>query len=156
MAEHVEGLDELDLKILSFLQDDGRMTFKEIASRIGVAERTVRLRVSSLRETGTLSIVGVVSPMKIGLNVIAAIQIAAERDQLQQCANELAELDEVRFVSLTTGEYHILSEVCVESHEELSDFIEQKLNKVAGIQRMNVIVELKILKNKFNFIRENK
>lgn len=156
MAENFEGIDELDLKIMSFLQDDGRMTFKEIAARVGVAERTIRLRVSSLRESGALSIVGVVSPMKIGLNVIAAIQIVAERNQLQQCANELIELEEVRFVSLTTGEYHILSEVCVESHEALSDFIEQKLNKVKGIERTNVIVELKILKNQFNFIRENK
>lgn len=155
MAEHTEGLDELDLKILSFLQDDGRMTFKEIASRIGVAERTIRLRVSSLRENGTLSIVGVVSPMKIGLNVIAVIQIASRQERLQQCAKELAELDEVRFVSLTTGEYHILSEVCVESLEALSDFVEHKLNRVTGIERTNIIVETKILKNKFNFIREN-
>ncbi|MBZ5200575.1 Lrp/AsnC family transcriptional regulator [Planomicrobium chinense] len=155
MAEHTDGLDEMDLKILSFLQDDGRMTFKEIASRIGVAERTIRLRVSNLRENGTLSIVGVVSPMKIGLNVIAAIQIAAAPDQLEQCAKELAELDEVRFVALITGEYQILSEVCVESNEALSDLVEQKLKKVAGIERMNVIVELKVLKNKFNFIREN-
>lgn len=155
MAEHTEGLDELDLKILSFLQDDGRMTFKEIASRVGVAERTIRLRVSNLRENGTLSIVGVVSPMKIGLNIIAVIQIAAKQNGLQQCAKELAELSEVRFVSLTTGDYHILSEVCVESLEALSDFVEKKLNKVTGIERTNVIVETKIMKNKFNFIREN-
>ncbi|MGK7376247.1 Lrp/AsnC family transcriptional regulator [Planococcus sp. 1R117A] len=155
MAEHVEGIDELDLKILSFLQDDGRMTFKEIAARIGVAERTIRLRVSSLRETGALSIVGLVNPIKIGLNIIAAIHIAAERDQLQHCANALIEMDEVRYVSLITGEYHILSEVCVSSHEELSEFIAQKLNKVPGILRTNIIVELKILKNKFNFMREH-
>lgn len=152
-GEQVEGIDELDLKILSFLQDDGRMTFKEIATRIGVAERTVRLRVSSLRETGVLSIVGVVSPMKVGLNTMAVVQIVAEQQKIQQCINELVELDEVRFVSLTTGEYQILLEVCVSSQEELGGFIEGKLSSITGILRMNSILELKIFKNKFNFIR---
>lgn len=154
MGEQVEGIDELDLKILSYLQDDGRMTFKEIAARIGVAERTVRLRVASLREDGVLSIVGVVSPIKVGLKTMAVIQIVAEQQKIQQCIDELMELDEVRFVSLTSGEYQILSEVCVRSQEELGDFVEQKLNKITGILRMNLILELKIFKNKFNFIRE--
>ncbi|WP_186725529.1 Lrp/AsnC family transcriptional regulator [Planomicrobium sp. CPCC 101110] len=154
MGERVEGIDELDLKILSFLQDDGRMTFKEIATRIGVAERTVRLRVASLKEDGVLSIVGVVSPMKVGLKTVAVIQIAAEQQRIRQCISDLMELDEVRFVSLTTGDYQILSEVCVGSQEELGEFIEGKLNNINGILRMNTIVELKIFKNKFNFIRD--
>lgn len=154
MGEQIEGIDEIDLKILSFLQDDGRMTFKEIAARIGVAERTIRLRVTNLRETGVLSIVGVVNPIKVGLKLIAAIQIATEQNKLDQCIKELIEMDEVRFITLTSGEYQLLSEVCVSSHEELGDFLERKLNKVAGIQRTNIIMELKILKNKFNFIRE--
>lgn len=154
MGERIEGIDELDLKILSFLQDDGRMTFKEIATRIGVAERTVRLRVASLKEDGVLSIVGVVSPMKVGLKTVAVIQLAVEQQKIKQCINDLMELDEVRFVSLTTGDYQVLSEVCVGSQEELGEFLEGKLNNITGILRMNTIVELKIFKNKFNFIRE--
>ncbi len=154
MGEQVEGIDEIDLKILSFLQDDGRMTFKEIAARIGVAERTVRLRVASLKDEGVLSIVGVVSPMKVGLKTVAVIQIVAEQQKIQQCIDELMALDEVRFVSLTSGDYQILSEVCVSSQEALGDLIEKKLNNITGILRMNTILELKILKNKFNLIRD--
>lgn len=149
----MEGIDELDLNIISYLQEDGRTTFKEIAQKIGVAERTVRLRVSNLRESGVLSIVGVVNPIKVGLKLIAAIQIVVGQNQLDACIEELNDTEEVRFVALTSGEYQLLVEVCVRSHEELGEFLQHKLNKIAGIQRTNIIMELKILKNQFNFVR---
>lgn len=151
----LEGIDDIDLKIISFLQEDGRITFKEIAQNIGVAERTVRLRVSNLRESGILSIVGVVNPIKVGLKLIAAIQIVVGQNELQDCIDDLYKLNEIRFISLTSGEYQILAEACVRSHEELGDFLEMKLNRVRGIQRTNIIMELKILKNNFNFVRND-
>lgn len=151
--EHLGGIDELDLNIISYLQEDGRMTFKEIAQNIGVAERTVRLRVANLRESGVLSIVGIVNPIKVGLKLIAAIQVVVDQHQLEACVDGLNKTDEVRFVALTSGEYQILLEVCVRSHEELGEFLVNKLNRITGIQRTNIIMELKILKNQFNFVR---
>ncbi|WP_162298435.1 AsnC family transcriptional regulator [Bacillus sp. 522_BSPC] len=32
--DRLEGIDDIDLKIISFLQEDGRITFKEIAQNI--------------------------------------------------------------------------------------------------------------------------
>jgi DNA-binding Lrp family transcriptional regulator len=41
-------LDALDVKILEFLQIDGRMPFTKIAKELSVSEGTVRARVNRL------------------------------------------------------------------------------------------------------------
>ncbi|WP_328702328.1 Lrp/AsnC family transcriptional regulator [Alicyclobacillus suci] len=153
MFDGLDGIDAVDLKIIKFLQEDGRMSYREIADQIGVAERTVRLRVSQLRSSGVLQIVGVVNPIKVGLKMIAAIQLAIAPEQLDSCIQTLNEMPEVRFVALTSGEYHLMVEVMSRSHEELGEFIQKRLNGIAGVQKTNVIMELKILKNQFRFVR---
>jgi len=152
----LQKLDELDLQIIQFLQNDGRVTFKEIAQSTGVAERTVRLRVMNLRDNNILQIIGVVNPISVGLKLIAMIQIAVEQNQIKLCIESLESLDEVRFIALTSGEYQLLIEVIAADHEEFGDFIENKLNCIPGIKKANVTMELKIIKNHFNFVKNLK
>ena len=52
--EASEELDEIDLKIIRYLQKDGRMTFVTIADELGITESTVRRRVTSLLERDIL------------------------------------------------------------------------------------------------------
>ena len=47
-----EELDDIDLKILSELQKDGRIRNNELASRVGLSPPPCRRRVRSLRERG--------------------------------------------------------------------------------------------------------
>lgn len=156
MEKALQKLDEVDLQIIQFLQDDGRVTFKEIAQSIGVAERTVRLRVMNLREHNILQIIGVVNPINVGLKLVAMIQIAVEQNQMKVCISNLERLDEVRFIALTSGEYQLLIEVVATDHDEFGDFIEKKLNCIPGIKKSNVTMELKIIKNHFNFVKNHR
>ncbi len=45
-------LDDLDKRILGHMQEDGRMTFVDLASHLGVSEGTIRKRVKRLEERG--------------------------------------------------------------------------------------------------------
>lgn len=47
-------LDELDAKILALLQDDARLSFREIAERIGSTTPTVSARIKALEDIGLL------------------------------------------------------------------------------------------------------
>ncbi|MEM3614894.1 MAG: AsnC family protein, partial [Nitrososphaerales archaeon] len=49
-------LDELDYRLAKALQEDGRLTTRQIASLIKVSEPTVRSRLKKLRELGVLNI----------------------------------------------------------------------------------------------------
>ncbi len=47
-------MDELDRKILALLRTDGRMSFVEIAKKLGVPRPTVYLRVKNMKEEGVI------------------------------------------------------------------------------------------------------
>ena len=54
MTAHPE-LDEIDLKILSELQKDGRIRINELASRVGLSLPPCLRRVRSLRARGVIT-----------------------------------------------------------------------------------------------------
>ncbi len=146
-------LDDLDYGIVRFLQENARVPFTQIANELGVTERTVRLRVAQMQKDGILSLVGVVNPIKAGINVQSLVQVQVSAQKLNSVVDELKRMDEVRLVVLTSGEYQLMIQVFTRNHEELSDFMMNKLNLIDGISQTNVIVELKILKSRHKFIR---
>lgn len=146
-------LDDLDYQIVCYLQDNARNPFTQIAKSLGVTEKTVRLRVQQMQEAGILSLVAVVNPMKAGIRVETIVHIAVVEKKLDDVIEVLQTINEVRLVVLTSGEYQLMIQVFTRDTEELSEFLVKKLNKIEGITKTNVILELKVLKSKYNFIR---
>jgi len=50
MVKNIMEIDEIDKKIIEFLQEDGRMPFLEIAKKLKLSESTIRKRVENLKE----------------------------------------------------------------------------------------------------------
>ncbi|GAA4719654.1 Lrp/AsnC family transcriptional regulator [Brevibacillus fulvus] len=146
-------LDDLDYQIVCFLEENARTPFTQIAKELGVTEKTVRMRVQQMQEEGVLSLIGVVNPVKAGIRVETIIQLAVSGNYLDAVINTLQETPEVRLVILTSGEYQLLIQVFTRDNQEFSEFFMNKLNKIEGIIKSNVIMELKVLKSKFKFIR---
>ncbi|MFY0544815.1 Lrp/AsnC family transcriptional regulator [Brevibacillus sp. H7] len=151
-SRHYE-LDELDYGIARALQDNARLPFTQIAKDLGVTEKTVRMRVQQMQESGVLSLVAIVNPVKAGLAVQTKIQIATEAAKLDDVVADLMKIEEVRLIELTTGDYQLLIQVFHRNYEELSEFLMHKLHRIRGISKVNVIHELKVLKSRFKFIR---
>ncbi|MGC8496837.1 MAG: Lrp/AsnC family transcriptional regulator [Thermoplasmata archaeon] len=65
-----DSLDEIDLKIIDLLSNDGRITDTEIARKIGLSKTSVRLRKLKLIESGKIKVLGL--PIFRNLNLIDA------------------------------------------------------------------------------------
>jgi Lrp/AsnC family leucine-responsive transcriptional regulator len=69
-------LDEADRKILDVLRQDGRITFTELASKVGLSKTPCHQRVRRMMENGV--IVGfraIVDPEKVGLDQVAFTEV---------------------------------------------------------------------------------
>ncbi|MHB1654503.1 MAG: Lrp/AsnC family transcriptional regulator [Desulfitobacteriaceae bacterium] len=153
--DNSSGLDKIDMVIIQQLSDDGRKPFTEIAETLGVSERTVRSRVEKMRASGVLNIVAVVNSILIGLKVQAIIQIAVESESLATVIEVFQKMNPVRFIVATSGEYQLLIQVRVSTPEKLANFVLEELIATKGIQRFNVIIELKQFKNTFKIFLED-
>ena len=75
-----EELDGIDLKILSELQQDGRIRNNELANRVGLSPPASRRRVGSLRERGVIrSIRATIDEKQLGYEVTSFVSIQLKR-----------------------------------------------------------------------------
>lgn len=144
-------LDDTDRQIIKLLQNDGRMPFLTIANRLGLAEGTVRRRVSRLMDDRVLQIVGVTDPFKVGMNTVAIVGMKVERSRIEDITKALGDMAEVRYVALSTGNYDLIIEVVVGGNEELLTFLVNKLGEIPGITNTGTSLVLKVAKQDFGW-----
>lgn len=80
MAKH---LDEIDLKILYEIQEDGRITNVELAKRVGISPPPCLRRVRALEEEGYIQgYRGLLNPALLGFDVtvFASVHLSSQAD----------------------------------------------------------------------------
>ncbi len=147
----ITDLDSLDRKIVAFLQDDGRMPFREIARRLGVSEGTVRRRYNRMVEGGLLEVVATGDPMKFGIAVDAVTLIKTRPGEAEAVAKALTQLDEVRYVGLGIGSADVVIESLHPSIDELYRFLSQAIPAIEGITAHETIQIVRIFKSTWDW-----
>lgn len=144
-------IDDLDRGIIKELSVDGRMSFKEIAGRLNVTEKTIRLRYKSLIEREIFEVVGVVNPIALGLKSGAIIQLKVKPYSIPSVIEELKKIKVIRYITLTSGDYPLLVQIAVPDYREITNTV-LKLNQIQEITETNSIVQLEVYKNTFEYI----
>jgi len=139
-------LDETDRAIIAHLQYDGRMPLTDIAAELGVSEGTVRRRVKNLTESRVLQVVAVVEPRFLGWNAAGMIGITVQAGEIDAVAHQLAQFPEVSYLFMASGEFDLFVEVFCKDTEHFVSFLNQKLHQVAGVQRTQTFMILKMYK----------
>ena len=149
--EMKEELDTVDLAIVRYLQQDGRMTFVTIAEELGITESTVRRRVTSLLDSGIMQVAAILNPAKIGFTTVAMIGIKVERHRAEDIVRTLASMTDVRYLAVSTGKYDLIIEVVQQSNERLLDFLVDTLEDIPGILRTDTHLILKLSKETYDW-----
>jgi Lrp/AsnC family transcriptional regulator for asnA, asnC and gidA len=131
----VSKLDKLDEVIIDVLQDDGSLSFREVAIRSKSSEATVRRRVRRLREADVMRIVAVADPFKLGYPIVAIINMKIDQRQMREVKTALAGMKELRFVGITVGGFDMVAEAWFQSTDEMLTFTTETLAQVPGIIR---------------------
>ena len=146
-----DEVSPLDKRIIEHLQADGRKSFTQIATALGVSEAAVRARTNRMVERGILQIVGVTDPLRLGFQQVAMIGIKCEANKLMQVADRLAEFPEVDYVIITAGSYDILIETVSEDNEALLRFLAERLRAIDGVRETETFVYLRMVKQTYQW-----
>lgn len=140
------NIDDLDKKILNFLQNDARLSFVKIAKQLGVSEGTIHLRVRKLIEEGVIKgFYTIVDPDKIGLPIRAFIGLQADPSLYESILKKLSEVNGVYGIYDVTGEFSALIDVKVGSKKELTELIDQ-VGAIPGVKSTVTMLVLRVLK----------
>ena len=142
-------MDKLDIRIISLLQEDGTATNAGIARQVGVSEETVRRRLRRLVQEEYIKVVALPDPKKLGYESEVLIGVQVDADKVDAVSEALAEMDEINWVSVTTGSFDIFAWATLRSSEELSQFLRTKVGLTPGVRRMETFINLAIKKRRY-------
>ncbi len=120
-------LDRIDIEILRYLQENARISNKELATRVHLAPSTCLERVRALHERGAFrGFHADVEPelVGIGLHAITQIRLAHHtRDAVHAFVDYCASLPEVTRVLHVSGANDFLVDLAVRDADHLRDFL---------------------------------
>jgi Lrp/AsnC family transcriptional regulator, regulator for asnA, asnC and gidA len=143
---HALTLDAIDRRLIASLRTDGRMSYTELAARLGVSEGTARNRLNRLVESGALRVRPVVEPDRIGYRMNVWFGIRCRPGALREVAAALRELHPVRYVGVCSGAFDIICEAIFLSEEELLRFLSDEIRAIDGIVHVDTSTVLDIAK----------
>jgi len=140
-------VDEMDMKILRMLQEDGRLSFTEIAEKLKLSESTIRKRVQTLQKKGVIKKFSIeIDPSKIGINTVAIVGVDVDPTKLLEAAENLCQIKEVRSVATSTGDHMIMTEIWTRDGRELTKIVSEKIGAIEGVKKICPAIILERLK----------
>ena len=144
-------LDATDKKILTLLQENGRITNARLAQQIGLSPPAVLERVRRLESSGIIQqYVAILDRQQAGFSVQTIVMVCLSHHQissLQSVKERLTQMDEVLECHQLTGEVDFLLKVAVKDMTSYTDFVNNKLSGIPGIQNVKTSFILETLKN---------
>ncbi len=123
MVEDYE-IDELDSKIITKLQEDGRKSFREIAKEVDSTAVTVINRVEKMEEKGIIKgYTADIDYRKLGYHVVAAIELVVKGEHLQEIQEKLNNHKNVTAIYKITGDTDILTIAKFKKRDALGNFV---------------------------------
>jgi Lrp/AsnC family leucine-responsive transcriptional regulator len=139
-------LDNTDVRILKVLQENGRLSFRQIADRVKVSVPTVSSKVGSMENMGIIKgYTATLDPEKLG-GISVVLSIKTKPVDIKKVAEQFQENESVRQIfMLSSGKLMLM---CTFHHQHL---INEFLSKMADIHE---IIEFDIA-NIVTVVKEN-
>lgn len=108
-------LDEFDRKIIAILGRDGRMTYTELAQRVGLSKTPCQQRVKRLVDSGLITgFRAIVDPAKLGLDHVAFTEVKlsdTREEALRRFNDAVRQIPEVEECHMIASSFDYLLKV---------------------------------------------
>ena len=143
-------LKNIDKKILKEMQSDGRMTYSELAERVGLTTTPCIERVRRLEREGYIKgYAAQLNPEYLNAGMVVFVQIRLDRnskDSFEKFKKSVAKLPLVQECYLVTGDFDFLIKARVSGMDAYRDFLEDNLLSIPGVKDSTSIVAMDVIK----------
>ena len=144
-------LDATDIKILTCLQDNSRLTTKELAAKVHLSTTPVFERQKRLENEGYITrYMAVVDAEKVGNGIMVLCNIRLKQhseDMIQQFIDAVQDIDEITECFNTSGEYDFLIKVYARDMHAYQQFMQHKLGAMSCLGSLHSVFVMCETKN---------
>ena len=141
--------DEIDKKIVNEYLQDSRLSYREIAKRLGLAVGTIMTRTKKLELQGIIKDYTVIlDHNKLGYDLTAITEITVSKGKLIEMEKEIAKMKVTCAVYDVTGDNDAIIIAKFKNRQELNQFT-KKLLSMPFVERTNTHIVLDTIKEDF-------
>lgn len=140
----MDKIDNLDRKILSILNKNARIPFKDVAAECGVSRAAIHQRVQHMVDGGTITGSGFdVNPKALGYSTCTYVGLNLERGSMyKKVVERLVNIPEIVECHFTTGPYTMLIKLYARDNEQLMDLLNNRLQSIPGVVSTETLISL--------------
>lgn len=122
-------IDNIDKQILELLQENAKLTIREIADRTDKSQTAVRSRIQRLERDLIKKYMALIDCSKLGYRemVMASLRVNS-RQPLEQIKEQIEKMQRIKFAYIITGDYPIFIMAKCLDHEDSMGLIENLRN----------------------------
>lgn len=147
----MKDLDKLDRRILRLLQEDGRLSNAELAERIALSATATAERVKRLtRESYITGYMALVSPEKLGLNLLVFVEVKLDRttpDVFETFAAAVRRSAAVMECHMVAGGFDYLVKARVAGMEAYRHFLSEVILPLPGVRETHTYPVMEEIKS---------
>ena len=151
MNSSTNDLDNMDRKLLTVLQDDGRIALVDLAERIGLSPTATTERVKRLtREGYILGYSARLDPDKLGRGLLVFIEVKLDRttpDVFERFAMAVARAPEVLECHMVAGGFDYLLKTRVADMAAYRRFLGEVLLSLPGVRETHTYAVMEEIKS---------
>ena len=148
--KHEKTLDRVDRRILRALQQDGRITFSELAKRVGLSTSPCLERVRRMEREGVIAgYTTLLNPKFLNAELIVFVQIRLTRtsqDIFERFKQAAVEIEEVQECYLISGNFDYLIKARVSDMDAYRHFLGTTLLKLPDVQESTSYAVMELVK----------
>ena len=131
---YLNGLDELDQKIIQLLVKNARMSYSDIGEKIGISRVAVKARIQALENKGIIEeYTTIINPQKINGAVSCYFEIETKPDSFKEVTDILNKNNIVTQIYRVTGRDKLHVHAVASSNEELERFLHDVIDTLPGV-----------------------
>jgi DNA-binding Lrp family transcriptional regulator len=145
-------IDGIDKNILELLQNDAKITIKEISVKVGKSPTAIRSRIVRLEENLIKKYVALIDCRQLGYRemVIASLRVNSS-EPLERIKRHIESMEKIKFAYIVTGEYPLFIMAKCMDHEDSMGLIE-KLRNLPGVEEIKTQIVLDRVKEDHTII----
>ena len=147
-------LNKIDRRILRELQQDGRITFSELAKRVGLSTSPCLERVRRMERDGVIAgYTTLLNPKFLNAELIVFVQIRLTRtsqDIFERFKQAAVEIEEVQECYLISGNFDYLIKARVSDMDAYRVFLGTTLLKLPDVQESKSYAVMELIKETLN------
>jgi len=156
LKEQMAVLDKIDLAILKLLQQNARMTVKELSEKVHLSTSPVHERVRRMEQSGIIKqYVAILNAAKVGKGLMVICYVSLRQHSKNagdKFIKSMLEMNEVLECLTISGEFGFMLKVVAENMDDYYHFHVDKLSQVDNVGNVQSVFVMGVNKHSHQLV----